>query len=45
MWNQLVNDIMRYIDRMDFDGWVLALAALIIVGIVCMRGFGSRSGY
>ena len=33
------------IDRMDMQDWVLVLFAMIIVGFICMRGFGSRSNY
>jgi hypothetical protein len=43
--NHLINDVMRTIDRMGTEEWALALGGLIIVGLICMRGFGSRSGY
>ena len=35
----------RYVDRMTPQGWLLVLAAVIVIGIVCMRGFGSRARY
>lgn len=38
-------DVMRFIEHMDRQEWVLALIAVVVVGLVCMRGFGSRSNY
>jgi hypothetical protein len=41
MWRQ----IMRHAGRMGPQEWVLVLAAMIVVGLICMRGYGSRSQY
>ncbi len=41
VWRQL----MCYIDHMGSWEWSLALAAMIVVAVVCMRGYGSRSQY
>jgi hypothetical protein len=38
-------EIVRYADRLGPHEWFLVLAAMIVVGLVCMRGFGSRSKY
>ena len=38
-------ETMRVIDRMGTHEWALVMGAMIIVAIVCMRGFGSRSKY
>ena len=43
--NQLWREIMRHADHMGPREWLLVLAAMIVVAVVCMRGFGSRSGY
>jgi hypothetical protein len=37
--------IMRYFDGMGPRQWLIILAAMIIVAVVTMRGFGSRSQY
>ena len=37
--------VVHCIDRMGPQEWVLVLAAMIVVGCVCLRGFGSRSKY
>ena len=43
--NGLWNDIMRTVNGLNSQEWGLILAAMIIVGFLCLRGFGSRSGY
>jgi len=43
--DQFCRDVMRFIDRMDTQDWLLALLAVVVVGLFCMRGFGSRSNY
>jgi len=39
------NDILRLIDRMDPQEWILVSAVAILLGAFCLRGFGSRSKY
>jgi len=39
------HEIVRFIDRMGPQEWVLVLAAMIVVAAICMRGYGSRSQY
>ena len=41
LWRELYH----YAEHMGPQGWLFVLAAMIIVAIVCMRGFGSRSQY
>jgi len=38
-------EFMRLIDGMGPREWFWTLAAVIVVGIFCLRGFGSRSHY
>jgi hypothetical protein len=42
---QYCRDIMRWFDHLGTQGWLLVLAAVILVGVLCLRGFGSRSEY
>ncbi len=42
---RLWNVVMRFIERMDTQEWAIVLAAMIVVGFLCMRGFGSRANY
>ncbi len=41
----LWKDLLRLIDKMGPQEWLLVLVGAIIVGFFCMRGFGSRSQY
>jgi hypothetical protein len=43
--HHLWQEIVRHIDRMGPREWFLVLASMIVVAIVSMRGFGSRSQY
>jgi hypothetical protein len=38
-------DLMRFVDQMSMQEWLLVLAGVIVIGLVCMRGFGSRKDY
>lgn len=37
--------VMRFFEQMGIQEWLLALFAVVIVGVFCLRGFGSRSKY
>lgn len=41
----LFRDILRAIDRLGPTEWVVVLGVVIVIGLVCMKGFGSRSHY
>jgi len=41
----LLRTLLRTIDRLGPTEWAVALGAAIVIGFVCMRGFGSRSNY
>jgi hypothetical protein len=36
---------MRVVNCIDAQDWVLVLVGVIVVGVFCLRGFGSRSQY
>ena len=42
---QVWRQVMRHIEHMDSQEWMLVLFGVVIVGFICMRGFGSRSDY
>jgi hypothetical protein len=44
MW-YYVNNAMRYINHFGTHEWMLLLLGALVLGAVCMRGFGSRSNY
>ena len=41
----LFRDLLRYADRLGTQEWALLLIGVIVVGLFCLRGFGSRSDY
>lgn len=41
--NHYFREIMRYVDRMGIHEWFWVLIAVIVVGVFCLRGVGSRS--
>ena len=43
--DHLWRETMYYVNGMGSHQWELVLAAMILVALVCMRGFGSRSQY
>jgi hypothetical protein len=44
MW-KYYNQAMNSIAHFNNQDWFLIMIGVVIVGMVCMKGFGSRSGY
>ena len=42
---QFMQHATRVLDHMGPQEWVVVLGAMIVVGCICLRGFGSRSQY
>lgn len=42
---QLCKSALRHISHFGPQEWLLTLIAVVIIGALCMRGFGSRSSY
>ena len=40
-----LNKVSNLVTQMSMTEWTIAGACLIVVGIICMRGYGSRSTY
>jgi hypothetical protein len=40
-----IHEVFRFAGRLDPQQWLLVLLVVIIIGLICMRGFGSRSQY
>lgn len=41
----LIQNIMRFASRLEPQQWVIILGVMIVIGLICLRGFGSRSKY
>jgi len=39
------SDLSRYVSRFGPHEWFIVLAIVIVVGLLALRGFGSRSKY
>lgn len=37
--------IMNAINRMDMQQWAALAALVVVIGLICMRGYGSRNKY
>ena len=45
MVHNWIREVIHYAARLDPQQWLLVLGAVIIIGLICLRGFGSRSQY
>jgi len=45
MFDRYYNEVMRFVLGMEMREWALALGAMILLGVVFLRGFGSRKDY
>ena len=43
--NHYYRQIVHFLERLGPQEWVMILAAIIVVGLLCLRGFGSRKQY
>lgn len=43
--SHMIQEVLRYADRLGTQEWALLLIGVIVVGFFCLRGFGSRSKY
>jgi hypothetical protein len=37
--------VMRWFNKLDRQEWVIVLVVAAVFGLLCMRGYGSRSDY
>lgn len=42
---RIYHEIMQHFDRMDSQHYLYVLVGVVLVGLFCLRGFGSRSNY
>jgi hypothetical protein len=48
MWSQVrqtLADVFRWSGTLSQSEWFLMLIAVVVVGFVCLRGYGSRTAY
>jgi len=37
--------VTRHVGHLDRNQWLLVMACVVVVGLFCFRGFGSRTDY
>jgi hypothetical protein len=42
---QYLDQLTRYAGNFDRQHWVLLSVVVLVMGLICMRGFGSRTNY
>jgi hypothetical protein len=40
-----IHSMMLYFDRLNSHQWMWVLFGIVLLGLYCMRGFGSRAKY
>lgn len=43
--SQLIDGALQSVSHLDRNAWLVVLVAALVVGTICLRGFGSRSDY
>ncbi|HEY2147147.1 MAG TPA: hypothetical protein VGH32_04375 [Pirellulales bacterium] len=43
--SQLVDSALQSVSHLDRNAWLVVLIVALVVGTICLRGFGSRSDY
>jgi hypothetical protein len=43
--SQVWNGAMQFVNHLDRNAWVVVLFSVLLVGSICLRGYGSRSNY
>ena len=44
-YRQARQEFMQVIMHMERDHWLIVFGVLVVIGVFCMRGFGSRTSY
>lgn len=42
---KIANEVVSFIEHMEPHHWVLVLAAVVVVGFVCLKSIGTRTNY
>lgn len=45
MISRHINALLLYFDRLNSHQWIWLLIGIVLLGLYCMRGFGSRAKY
>lgn len=43
--DKLIHNALRSVEHFDKQDWMFVMIAVLVLGALCLRGFGSRSNY
>ncbi len=43
--SQLYREFLKIFDHLDTQQWLVVLVIAVVVGMICLRGMGSRSSF
>jgi len=43
--SQIYREFLRLFERLDTQQWLVVLVIAVVVGVICLRGMGSRSSF
>jgi hypothetical protein len=43
--SQVVDAALQSVSHLDRNAWLFVLIGALVIGLICLRGFGSRSDY
>ena len=42
---ELWREVWQFINGLDAQEWLFVLLGVVVIGLICLRGFGSRTNY
>ncbi len=45
MWYTIINSVTRWVDQLNSTQWFAVLIAVLVLGALCLKGFGMRVRY
>lgn len=45
MWNTFINTATRWVDQLNSTQWFVVLIGVLVLGALCLKGFGMRARY
>ncbi len=43
--NRIISQFFSFVNSLGTSGWAVVAVVLVTVGVICMRGYGSRDNY
>ncbi len=43
--SEICNTALNWVNHFDRNAWIVVLFSVLLIGSICLRGYGSRSNY